>query len=628
MKNEIRFDEGFDNILIYDYDAEYRQGPMITGDTWMDTGNRETRSLDGDWHFCPDVFHSVVRSRWFDETKENRDGRQIPYDFSFEEWGEIRVPGVWNHQRKEYALYEGPGLYFKEFEYPGKCGRRVFLKIGAANYETRIWLNRKYLGRHLGGFTPFCVEVTEYLEEKNRLLVCVDNTRKGEMIPSLHYDWFNYGGIHRTVELAEVPEVFIQNYMVQLSGEEKNQIEYVVTVGCGRGYDWEKYRDDRVEAVIRIDELGIREQVVCRLVNEAGKLRYEGTGKIPVEEDAMHLWSPDRPYLYQVRMECGEDVLEEEIGFRRMETRGRDIVLNGKSVFLRGMCVHEESPEHLRAVTMEDMERTLRTAKELGCNFLRLTHYPHNEWMAKLADRLGIMLLEEIPVYWALEFENPETYRDAANQLTELILRDRNRASVIIWSVGNENPDTDARYEFMKKLAGLARSLDGSRLIGAACLIDVETCQIRDRLMAELDVVGINEYYGWYIRDFGTLKRILDGYEAEKPMVITETGADAVCGMFGDAEEIYTEECQAAVYQKQFELLFQYPFIRGTTPWILFDYASMRRMSHLQKGYNLKGIMGADHTYRKKAYAVVKEAYRRKKEMEEEREEGGKNDRA
>ncbi len=369
--------------------------------------------------------------------------------------------------------------------------------------------------------------------------------------------------------------------------------------------------------MIRIDELGIRERVVCRLMNKAGKLCYEGAGKISVEEGAMHLWDPDQPYLYQVRVECGEDVLEDEIGFRRIETRGRDILLNGKSMFLRGMCVHEESPEHLRAVTKEDMEQTLRTAKELGCNFLRLTHYPHNEWMAKLADRLGMMLLEEIPVYWALEFENPGTYRDAANQLTELLLRDRNRASVIIWSVGNENPDTDARYEFMKGLASLARSLDGSRLIGAACLIDVETCRIRDRLMEELDVVGINEYYGWYLKDFGMLKRIMDGYETEKPVVITETGADAVCGMFGDAEELYTEECQAAVYQRQFDLLFQYSFIRGTTPWIMFDYASMRRMSHFQKGYNLKGIMGADHTYRKKAYAVVKEAYERKKELEE-----------
>ena len=612
MEREIRFDEGFDNILIYDYDEIYRQGPLITGDSWMESGGREAVSLDGDWHFCPDVFHSVVRSRWFDETKVNREGQPIPYDFSFEEWERIRVPGVWNSQRKEYALYEGPGLYFREFTYSVKCGRRVFLKIGAANYETRIWLNRQYLGRHLGGFTPFCVEITDWLEEDNRLLICVDNTRRGEAVPSLHYDWCNYGGIHRPVQLLEAPEVFIRHYEIQLSGKERNRIEYRITVcGC-EGQD-----EESVEAMIRIDGLGILERVVCRRKEGTEDICYEGAGTIPVEESEMCLWSPDRPFLYPVSIACGEDVLEEEIGFRRIETRGRAIELNGQPVFLRGMCVHEESPEHLRAVTREEMEQTLTTAKELGCNFLRLTHYPHNEWMARLADRLGIMLLEEIPVYWALEFDNPKTYQDAANQLTELIQRDRNRASVIIWSVGNENPDTDARYEFMKRLAGLARSLDGSRLIGAACLIDVETCRIRDRLMKELDVVGINEYYGWYLKDFKTLERILDGYEEEKPVIITETGADAACKMTGDEEELYTEECQAAVYQKQFELLFRYPFIRGTTPWILFDYASMRRMSHLQRGYNLKGIIGADHCTRKKAYDVVKEAYRWKAEREE-----------
>lgn len=608
MEKEIRFDEGFDNILTYDYDTEYQRGTCIQANTLLNTASRKTLSLNGDWNFCPDVFHSVIRSRWFEETRYNRNQLPIPYDFSFEQWETIKVPGVWNDQKPEYALYEGPGIYFKEFSYEKTAKQRVFLKIGAANYETRIWLNKQYLGRHLGGFTPFCVDVTPYLKESNRLLILVDNTRKGEQIPSEHYDWFNYGGIHRSVELVEVPDLFIQNFYLQLSKDRKNQLDYKVLLSAGDSSFEQKIFEEEVEAVINISEIALEMHVVCHRMEDG---TMQAAGSAPIDESLLHLWCPDDPFLYHVTVSCEGDQLEEEIGLRRIETHGREIILNGSPIFLKGMCVHEESPENLRAVTESDMRNTLETAKELGCNFLRLTHYPHNEQMAKLADRMGILLWEEIPVYWALEFENPKTFADASNQLRELILRDWNRASVIIWSVGNENPDSDARYHFMKNLAATARNLDPNRLISASCLIDVELGKIKDRLIEELDLVGVNEYYGWYLKDYTELETILGNYEKNKPVIITETGADAVCGMHGKADEIYTEECQASIYKKQFEILLSYPFIRGTTPWVLFDYVSMRRMSHLQRGYNLKGIIGADRIHKKLAYHVVKEIYGR-----------------
>ena len=606
MKKEIRFDEGFDNILIYDFDREYQQGALISADSLVAAGGRKTTSLDGEWNFCPDVFQSTIRSRWHDEVRFNRDRQPIPYDFDFEEWETVPVPGVWNNRRKEYGLYEGTGVYFKPFQWTEKKAGRVILRVGAANYETRVWLNQQYLGRHLGGFTPFCMDVTDYLKADNRLLLCVDNTRRGEQIPSLHYDWFNYGGIHRSVELLEIPDVYIRDVYLQLSKETANQLDYSLSVVSHRSHP---AGCRLLEAEISIDELGIKEVVILNPVETAsGCFRCEGI--IGIEEEHLRHWNVEDPHLYAVTVKCMEDVFIDQIGFRRIEVKGRNILLNGEAVFLKGMCVHEESPENLRAVTEEDIINTLNTAKELGCNFLRLTHYPHSERTARLADRIGIMLWEEIPVYWALEFDNPQTLKDAKNQLTELILRDRNRASVIIWSVGNENPDTDARYAFMHKLVKVARQTDRSRLLSASCLIDVKQCKIKDRLTAELDVVGINEYYGWYIRDFGILERILDNYRGGKPIIITETGADAVCGRFGDEEEIYTEDCQAAIYQKQFDILLRYSFIRGTTPWILYDYASMRRMSALQKGYNLKGLISADRISKKKAYEVVKAIYK------------------
>lgn len=607
MKEQLRFDEGFDNILIYDYDREYREGPRLSGRLLPVKGGREAVSLDGKWHFCPDVFNSTVRSRWFEETKYNRDGQPLPYDFDFEQWDEGEVPGVWNVWKPEYALYEGPGVYFKQFDYKIPEGKRVFLRVGAANYEARIWLNGRYLGRHVGGFTPFAAEVTGCLQEKNRLIILADNTRKGEQVPSCHYDWFNYGGIHRSVELVETPRLYIRSFFLRLSPREKNRLEYRIELSGGGK------EDGKIEAEIFIKELGLSRTVFCE---SRGGGDFEARGDFEADEKDMRLWEPETPFLYHVTVRAGQDEVRDEIGFRRIEARDRRIFLNGRSLFLRGMCVHEESPENLRAVTGEDMEETLKTAKELGCNFLRLTHYPHNEQMARLADRLGLLLWEEIPVYWALEFENPETVKSAEGQLEELILRDQNRASVIVWSVGNENPDTDARYHFMRGLVKLARGLDDSRLIGAACLIDVEEGRIKDRLLDSLDVAGINEYYGWYLKDFGCLRKILEQYEADKPVIVTETGAEAKGGLYGSRDQVYTEECQAAVYREQFDLLFQYPFIRGVTPWILYDYASMRRMNRMQGGYNLKGLITADRGHKKLAWDVVKEAYRKKAEEE------------
>lgn len=607
---EKRFDEGFDNILVYHYDEAYRNGRRLDSSSMVTDVGRKKVSLNGAWHFSPDVFCSVVRSRWFDETRYNRNGQPIPYDFDFEKWEEIQVPGVWNNQKPEYALYEGAGVYFRTFSkeelkaqgFLRKNNNHLFLRIGAANYETRIWLNKQYLGRHLGGFTPFCVDVTDYLEEDNRLLVLVDNTRRGEQIPSMHYDWFNYGGIFRDVELFEAPEVHIKEMFVQLSRQTKGKMEYRVRIEAPAGGD-EKCV---IPVEIMIPELGIRHEVSC-----SGKESLV-TGSFDVEEGKIQKWSPQTPVLYQVIVKiAGEqgDMVEDFIGFRRIETKGAHIFLNGQKIFLKGMCVHEESAESLRCVTKQEIEKMLGQVKEMGCNFLRLTHYPHSEWVARTADRMGIMLLEEIPVYWALEFENPDTYQDASNQLKELIYRDGNRASVILWSVGNENPDSDARYHFMERLVKTARGLDSTRLIIAACLIDVEQKRIRDRLIKVLDVVGINEYYGWYLKDFETLEEILENYQEGKPIIITETGADAVCGYVSNDGDIYSEEVQAQVYEKQFRTLLKFESIRGVTPWILYDYASMRRMSSLQKGYNIKGIIGNDRIYKKKAYYVVKSTY-------------------
>lgn len=312
--------------------------------------------------------------------------------------------------------------------------------------------------------------------------------------------------------------------------------------------------------------------------------------------------------LYDVTLTVGEDQVSDRVGFRRIERRGTDILLNGRPILLRGISVHEDDELTGKVTSEADIRRRFSHALELGCNFLRLAHYPHHELAAKIADEVGLMLWEEIPVYWAIDFGNPSTRRDAENQLTELIRRDRNRASVIIWSIGNENPDTDARLDFMKALATLARKEDPSRLTAAACLVNHQTLSIEDRLANHIDVIGINEYYGWYEQDFRELEVIGDNSKPDRPVLISETGADGD-HVLGPESGLFSMAYQAEVYRKQIEILRELHYVKGMSPWILYDFRTERRQGIFQRGFNRKGLIGADKSTKKPAFDVLAAYY-------------------
>jgi beta-glucuronidase len=355
-------------------------------------------------------------------------------------------------------------------------------------------------------------------------------------------------------------------------------------------------------AQLLIPRLGISQEIPV----------HGGKAEISMEApEGLQLWTPEDPQLYGVTLRCGEDSVTDDVGFRTIEVSGTDILLNGKPVFLRGVSCHEDSERRGKALTTEDRTGIITIAKELGCNFMRLAHYPHSEEMSRLADRMGILLWEEVPVYWAIAFEDPDTLEDASNQLREMICRDRNRASVIIWSVGNENADTDARYRFMCTLADTARNSDPTRPVSAACLVNFPREVIDDRLADALDIIGVNEYCGWYIPDFSILPRILKNSRLTKPVIISEFGAGAKSGKHGNVQERWTEEYQAEVYRRQTETLGGIPYIKGMTPWILFDFRCPRRTSVLQNYYNLKGLVSADRRHRKMAFSVLQAFYRK-----------------
>jgi len=336
----------------------------------------------------------------------------------------------------------------------------------------------------------------------------------------------------------------------------------------------------------------------------------DGKGSVSIEA-VPKLWDVDNPKLYDVQVTYENDIIAEKIGFREIKVSGEDILLNGKKVFLRGVCAHEESVENGRAITEDEIRTNYKLAKEMNCNFMRLAHYPHTEKAAQIADEVGMMLWEEIPVYWAIEFGNPLTYDDAENQLLELINRDYNRASVIIWSVGNENEDTDSRLAFMSKLTKTAKYTDSTRLVSAACLIDMSQHKIMDRLCDYVDVIGINEYFGWYNPDFSELLQVFENSDPKKPVIISEFGACAMPGMRGTKDELFTEDKQLHVFRQQIDAFKIGPsYLSGVCPWIFFDFRCPRRTNVLQGYYNRKGLLSPNKKHKKLAFYAMQEFYR------------------
>lgn len=584
------------DINLEDYLGEY-EGKDATNEDMLFVDGRKKESLNGLWHYAIDQYEICIRQHWFEERYFDALGNSLPLDFSFDEWPVMQLPCCWNMQEEKLFLYESTMVFTRKFSFVPNKGERVFLRIGAANYVIRVFLNKQYVGMHQGGSTPMFFDVTDLLKRDNRILLAVDATRRPEQVPTENYDWFNYGGVYRSIDLYRVPETYIKDFRVALVPDGKfNKIS--VSVKLSESVD--------SEAEFKIDELGICEKLELK----AGKC----VKQIKVKPE---LWSPESPKLYAVSLKTDSDSVSDLVGFREIRVEGRDILINGKKTFLRGISCHEDSFYTGKAFTDEECEKVITDAKELGCNFMRLAHYPHTEMMSKTADRLGILLWEEIPVYWAIRFRRPATYKNAQNQLLELIKRDYNRASVVVWSVGNENADSDERLSFMKRLAETAHREDKTRMVSAACLVSTEKNAIADRLADYLDIIGLNEYFGWYSPDFSKLPELFINSNPSKPVVISEFGADAMYGHRGTVTDKGTEDCQAYIYERQIAEFKKIDYVQGICPWILYDFRCPRRTSIIQQYYNRKGLLTSDRKHKKLAYYILQKFYQEKKEAAE-----------
>jgi len=582
--------------------------PLITN-----ISGRHSTSLDGPWHAIVDPYDTGAfdyhgrpltdHSAFFKNHKPESKSELVEYDFDSS--ATLQVPGDWNTQRESLLFYEGSVWYERSFDYARPAGRRLFLHFDAANYLATVYLNGEELGRHEGGFTPFDFEVTDRVRPRNNFVVVrVDNTRRADQVPAVLTDWWNYGGITRPVTLVDVPETFVQDYFIQL----------------------EKGSTRRINGWLQLNGPQLQQKVTIR-IPEAGlsktfQTNSKGRGEFSFDAD-LTLWSPENPKLYDVAIASESEEVADRMGFRSIEVRRTKILLNGKPIFLRGINLHEEAPLRPGRAWSEDDARTLLSwAKDLGCNFVRLAHYPHSEAMLRMADQMGIMVWGEVPVYWVIEWENPAALRNAENQLSEMMTRDHNRSSLIIYSVANETPISDERNIFLKRLIQDAHSSDPTRLVSAALQAHegVEgnhiTMRISDPVASDLDVVGINEYIGWYSHlpaDADTAEWKSDYV---KPLIMSEFGGDALFGYHGDALTRWTEEYQESFYQHQITMLKRIPFLSGTAPWVLKDFRSPRRMlPHFEDYFNRKGLI-TDHGEKKKAFFVLREYYREQQARE------------
>lgn len=559
---------------------------------------RQYTLLNGKWNAIIDPYQqgrktAIYRNR---ALKDKADFKE----YAFEGGLRLNVPSDWNSQIPELKYYEGTMWYARKFEINKKSDENLFLYFGAVNYRCRVYLNGTLIGSHEGGFTPFQFNVTNVVKEGgNFLAVEVDNTRTADAIPALSFDWWNYGGITRDVMLVHTPKNYIRDYFIQL----------------------DKYDSDRIHAEVQLSAQNAGQLVKIEIpeLKIANKVFTDGTGlaKATFRVRNLERWSPQTPKLYQVIVSSEVDEVKENIGFRNLYVKNTQIYLNDSPVFMKSIGLHEEiSQRQGRAYSEQDAIALLSEAKGLGVNMIRLAHYPQNEYIVRLAEQMGLMLWEEIPVWQGIDFKDSSTRLKAQRMYTEMLLRDRNRCALTFWGVANETAPSESRNAFLKSLVELCHKMDTTRLITAAFDLpklnsETNAFEMEDDFIENLDVVSINKYMGWYHRWPMSPSEIRWNVALDKPLIFSEFGGEALYGQSGDSTvtSSWSEEYQEKLYKDNLEMFKYIPNLAGISPWILFDFRSPYRFHPTnQEGWNRKGLI-SDQGYRKKAWYVMKEYY-------------------
>ena len=549
-----------------------------------DTATRERKSLDGLWKFA------------FDAEGVGRD----------EEWWkaplagsrEAAVPASYNDLFADPAArgHIGDVWYQTLVRVPaGWAGKRIVLRFDAATHRAVVWVNDARVAEHEGGYTPFEADVTEHVApgEEIRVTAVVNNELSWQSIPpgfvedgedgkrlQYYHDFFNYAGLHRSVWLYSTPVAYIGDVTV-VTGLDGSQgtVDYRVETAGAEGHD--------VRTVLRDAER-------AEVAGATG-----ATGALTVAD--VHPWKPGEGYLYELVVELvgGSEVIDAysvPVGVRTVEVRGREFLINGEPFYFRGFGRHEDIPVRGKGHDDAFLVHDFALMKWIGANCFRTSHYPYDEEVLDYADRQGIVVIDETAAVglntrlaggifggegsatFSEDTINDATRDVHAQAIRELVARDKNHASVVLWSIANEpESDTEAAREYFEPLFALTRELDPTRPVG---FVNVMLAPHGRCLVSRFaDVLMLNRYYGWYVNT-GDLTGAERAWQAEleawagdgKPIIVTEYGADTVAGLHAVVPQPWTEEYQADYLDMNHRVFDRVDAVVGEQVWNFADF--------------------------------------------------------
>lgn len=552
---------------------------------------RKTSLLDGPWDFVTDPENQGLAEKWF-------------LNFPLQNARRMHVPACWNNEIGLYS-YEGVAWY-RQFVEASRTQHTRLVFHGVLGHAD-VYLDGRHLGYHYGGFSPFEIVLPDLSKGRHELVVRTDNTHTRDTIPLDKVDWYHYGGIIRSVEWQELPAVYIQklkvDYAVEFTGpsavlnlvaELKSLAGQTTTVTL----QWSR------------DNITFLTTEVIIPPGQAITVNEQ------VSWDQVKLWDTQNPNLYLLGLQTGQDDLYDRVGFRTVEVKAGRILLNRQPVLLKGVNRHEEHPEWGFAFPPRLMSKDLDIIQKLGCNFVRGSHYPNSQYFMDLLDERGILFWEEIPLWgYPQEVLTDQVILSRALQMNqEMIERDYNRPSVIMWGTQNEM-DTRGKegLALVEAIAGLVRSLDKTRLVTGATMFPLD-----DITLHLYDVIGINQYFGWYRGNNEDWPNFLEQFHTyaagkgagDRPIIMSEFGGAAIYGSRGwEDDRMFSEEYQATILSKALNSFFADPKIAGTCIWQYADIRSdTRRFRDRARGFNNKGLVN-EYRQPKHSYWSVQQIY-------------------
>ncbi|MEP1306044.1 MAG: beta-glucuronidase [Balneola sp.] len=579
---------------------------------------RAVFDLGGYWNFKADPNGVGKKESWFDSKL-------------YGEVHSIAIPGSWNEQLEEQGLknYVGKAWHETSFKIPRAIQKehKILLRIGAADHKAEVWLNGKNIGEHFGGYMPFALDLTESLKksgEENHLMICVDsalsmhslpqgvdpesalyNTKKYErrhLFPATRFDFFPYGGLTRSVNIVAVPENHITDIDI------KATLDGSISVKASAS-------SDTLEKEVRI---------LDRDGKEIARNRSQLSENSDLKIDEVIPWSPSNPYLYTAHVSILDndivvDQYEEEFGIREIHINGGKIYLNNEELFLSGFGKHEEYPIVGRGQFRPGYIRDHELMRWTGANSYRTSHYPYDEEMMRLGDRLGFLIIDEVAAvslgFWSNNFDDLDPLLVNHKQaIKELISRDKNHPSVISWSITNEPNlwaeefyQNEASKKYFAEIYNYTKSLDDSRPVMS---ISMAAFKENDVVNESCDIIGMNRYYGWYTKPVD-LEQAAEDLASEldatfkkhgKPIMITEFGADTVEGLHSTTAQMFTEEFQTAFIFKYLEVMEKCDYVFGAHVWNFADFLTPQHFRRVV--LNKKGVFTRDRLPKSVAFKL------------------------